>query len=72
MALSLEQVKSQVRRSFLGKGGIHGVGVSRAEGAIRLYVTRGVGEEPDLLEQVREAARPYPVLVITEDRPEVS
>ena len=42
MAESLEDVKDRVRRSFLGKDGIHGIGISRSQQAIRVvYVTQG-------------------------------
>lgn len=71
MEQSLEEVKNRVRRSFLGKGGIHGVGMNRAERAIRIYVTPHAAEQPDVVEQVRQAALPYPIIVITEDRAQI-
>lgn len=71
MGQSLEEVKDQLRRSFLGKGGIHGVGVSRAEHAIRVYVSPDAIGQPVVLDQVREAAKPYPVIVVTEGRAQI-
>jgi hypothetical protein len=70
MAPSLEEVKHQVRQSFLGKGGIHAVGVSRAKQAIRVYVSPGPeADQPAVLDEVRKAAEPFSVIVVTEDRP---
>lgn len=71
MGQSLEEVKNRLRQSFLGKGGIHGVGVNRAERAIRIYMSPQAAGQPDVLDQVREAAKPFPVFVVTEDRPQI-
>jgi hypothetical protein len=69
---SIDEVKDRLRRSYLGKGGIHGVGVSRAEQAIRVYVTHGEADQPDVLALMRESASPFPVIVVREDRPQIT
>jgi hypothetical protein len=72
MPESIEQVKNRLRKSFLGKAGIHGVGVSRAKQAIQVYVSPGTSvNQADLLEQLRKSAGPFPVIVIEEDRPRI-
>lgn len=71
MGPSLVEVKNQLRHSFLGKGGIHGVGLNRAERAIRIYLTPHTAGQPEVLDQLREAAKPYPVIVVTEDRAQI-
>jgi hypothetical protein len=72
MSQSLESVKNRLRQSYLGKGGIHGLGLSRAEKAIRVYVDAQAGaDESEVIEQLRESARPYPVIVVREDRPRI-
>lgn len=65
---SLEEVKDRVRRSYLGKGGIHAVGLSRVEGVVRVYVSPGE-EDQAVLDEVRKLALPFPIVVIREDRP---
>jgi hypothetical protein len=72
MPESLEDVKNRLRQSFLGKAGIHGVGVSRARQAIQVYLSPDAGtDQTDLLEQLRKSAAPFPVIVIREDRPRI-
>lgn len=73
MAESLEDVKNRLRESFVGKGGIHGVGLSRSKQAIRVYI------HPDdnanraaLLDQVQKSAQPFPVIVVKEERPQIT
>lgn len=73
MAQSLEKVKNLLRKSYLGKAGIHAVGVSRAKQAIRVYVSpQAVPEQPDVLDQLRESAKPFPIIVVQEDRPKIT
>lgn len=67
MSQSLDEVKNQLRESFLGKAGIHGVGVKRADGAIRIYLSPDAAGQLDVLDQMREAAKPYPLVIVVED-----
>ena len=70
---SIDEVKDRLRRTYLGKAGIHGVGVSRAEHAIRVYVSpQPDAEQSDVLALVRESARPFPVILVREDRPQIT
>jgi hypothetical protein len=70
MSRSLEEVKDRVRELFVGKAGIHGVGISQARKAIRVYIDRAAGADQEtVLEQIRESAAPFPVIVVQEDRP---
>jgi hypothetical protein len=71
MMETLEEVKDRLQGGYLGKAGIHGLGISRAQGAIRVYISPGSGlEQTAVLEQIRKAAEPFPVIVIREDRPQ--
>jgi hypothetical protein len=73
MAESLEEVKNRLRQSYLGRGGVHAVGVSRAEQAIRVYVSPdAVPEQPEVLAQLRESAKPFPIIVLREDRAQMT
>jgi hypothetical protein len=70
MSRSLEEVKDRLGELFVGKAGIHGVGISQAKRAIRVYVGRdSIDEQGAVLEQVRASAAPFPVIVVQEDRP---
>ena len=71
MMETLEKVKDRLKGSYLGKAGIHGLGISRAQGAIRVYISSDNGsDQTDVLDQIRKAAEPFPVIVIREDRPQ--
>ena len=67
MSPTLQQVKEQIRSRFLGHAGIHAVGLSLKQGAIRLYVDPKRAADPaGTLEQVRQSAAPYEVIVVEE------
>lgn len=68
MDRTLEETKNDLRESFLGKGGIHGIGMSRSDRVIRIYTDPHATGQTDLLNEVREAAKPYSVIIVTEDR----
>jgi hypothetical protein len=70
---SIESVKNRVRKAFLGKAGIHGIGLSRAEKAIRVYLTRQAGaEQGEVLAQLRISAEPYRIIVVEEEKPSIA
>jgi hypothetical protein len=73
MADTIDDVKDRLRRTFLGKGGIHGFGVSRANRAIRVYVQPDdAPDQADTLEQLRKSAEPFALVVVREDRPRIT
>jgi hypothetical protein len=68
MADSLNEVKDRVKRLFLGRAGVHGVGISRSRNAIRVYVdTDGTPETESMLDLLRAEASPYPLIVVREE-----
>ena len=73
MPESIEAVKNRLRQSFLGKAGIHGVGLSRADQAIRVYVSsKADSDQQDLLEQLRQSAAPFRIIVVKEEQPRIT
>lgn len=69
MARTLDSVKEKLSEAFLGRGGIHAVGIRRSQNAICLYVHSDPGEERDrVIEEARRAAAPFSVVII-EERP---
>ena len=72
MSAAIEDEKNHLRRSYLGKSGIHGVGISRTEQAIRVYVGEEAQAEQDsILDQFRNSAAPFRVIIIREGCPQV-
>ncbi len=68
---AIRDVKQQVRAKYLGKYGIHAVGVRIAQNAIRVYATRGMQEQQDGFEQIREDIAPCTLDIVFEDRPTI-
>jgi len=69
MAHTLEDVKSRFRSRYLGRGGVHGLGIRRSENAVCVYLdAQERPEQPALLAEMKEEAAPFGVLVIREER----
>ena len=69
MADTLLKVKDRLR-GFLGKGGIHGLGISRAKGAIQVYVSPGDdADQAAVLAELKKQAAPYGVVLVEEEPP---
>jgi hypothetical protein len=65
----LEARKALVSKKYLGKGGIHGVGMARSKSAVKVYVDPAASAGLDnLLEAIRKEVTPFRLLVIREDR----
>jgi hypothetical protein len=71
--MSLEATKRRLSRKYLGKGGVHGIGLSRAKQAVRVHLGSGdnehEGEQGAVLEELRRDAAPYDVLITVEEPP---
>lgn len=64
MPETLESVKDRISERYLGKSGIHAVGVRRKQNAITVYVqSSGTDAQEGLLRELRDEAAPYDVLV---------
>jgi hypothetical protein len=66
-------------RKYLGKGGIHGIGLSKGQNAIRVHVAPSHGWDREvaarqsaLLDELKRDASPYAVLVTGEEAPTIS
>jgi len=69
MTADLEDLKKRIRTQYLGRGGIHGVGMSRSRNVVRLYVNDASDLDPDLLEEVTKGVSPFGLEVIKEQSP---
>ncbi len=68
MSKSLNETKETLSRKYLGKGGIHGIGIRRSQNAICIYVN--IEDSPghdQLFDEIKNEAAPYQVLKIQED-----
>jgi hypothetical protein len=66
---TLEETKGRISARYLGTGGIHGVGVSRADNAVRLYVSAEAALDDARLEEIQRLAAPFGVVVIRSSPP---
>lgn len=67
MQNTLLELKRIIRDKFLGKSGIHGIGIRASENALQVYLDPDVGPDQDeVVETIRRAVAPYALVVIAE------
>ncbi len=70
MSDSLEETKERLKGRFLGRAGVHGLGIRHAENAICVYAD--MEETPEfqaLLAEIEKESGSFRILVIREARP---
>lgn len=73
MAESLDEVRKRVSRKYLGKAGIHGVGIRRAQNALCIYIERAADpEQQKLWEEIAQEVMPYSVVKVEAERPTIA
>ncbi len=66
---TLKDVKRRLSARFLGRSGIHGFGINRAAGSVRVYVDLDKDSLPDdLLSELRKHAGGHAIEVIPQAR----
>ena len=69
----IEDVKRKLSERYLGKGGVHAIGLSRSQNTLRLYVHPDPGTNREaLVAEVTKDAGPYKLVVIEEDQPSIT
>jgi len=69
----LDQVQERITGKYLGKAGIHGVGIRRKKSAIVLYVEPGAAEEhKHALTKIKEEVEPLNLMIVEEERSSTS
>lgn len=72
MSDDLENVKRLLSRKYLGKAGIHAVGIRPSANAISVFIAPGSLERyKQLFEQLKKDAEPFEVLVAEEEPPKI-
>ena len=70
---TLESVKSLVSSKYLGKAGIHGVGIRRSKSAVAVYVEPGTRPgKQEMLRSIEKEIAPFNLLVVEEGRPSIT
>jgi hypothetical protein len=73
MDKSLEETKEHLSGKYLGKAGIHSLGISRAENAVRVYMQDDDNEELEgVLKDIEREAAPYKIVTIKSDRSSIA
>jgi hypothetical protein len=70
--MSLDATKRLLSQKYLGKDGIHGIGLSKARNAVRVHLSPDAASDESrkaLLEQMKHDAAPYDILVTEEEGP---
>lgn len=66
---SLSDVKKKVQDAFLGKHGIHGVGLKQSNNTVRIYITEESEELKVLMDSLMSMCSPFSLELIIEDEP---
>lgn len=69
MSGSLEEAKDRVKRKYLGKAGIHALGIRRSENCLTVYMDPY--PDPDrerIMKEIEDEAAPYGIMRIEEER----
>ena len=72
MTASLEEAKKILKGRYVGQSGIHGIGLSRSQNTVILYVSPGQSNRPEfksLLKKITLEISPFKVIGKEEDKP---
>jgi len=73
MSESLDELKRRLRSKYIGKAGIHGLGIDRSQDALRIYHKPSSDPRQEkLLKEIEKEARPYKVIRVKEEPPKIT
>lgn len=73
MPESLEEIQKRLTHKYLGKAGVHGIGIRRSQNVLCIYMQNtSSSEQKILLEEIKNEIAPYEVLAIEEERPTIT
>lgn len=64
---TLRELKRRISKEYLGKRGIHAVGIREGEGALYVYVSPDAPDQEAILEEIERQAAPVKVVVVCEE-----
>ncbi len=69
---AIQKYKKKLSHEYLGKAGIHGIGVRPSEKAIYVYVSKPhSSQQKKLIRKIEKQAAPFKVITIREDAPSI-
>jgi hypothetical protein len=70
---TLDEVKELLSTKYLGRAGIHSLGISRAQNAVHVYVQPEAEDElEDVLKEIEREAAPYKIVPVKSGRPSIT
>lgn len=70
---TLEDARTLVSQKYLGKAGIHGVGVRRSKSAVAVYVDpEDRSDRQEVLSLIEDEIKPFKLLVVEDGRASIS
>jgi len=70
MDKSLDETREYLIGKYLGKAGIHSIGMSRRENGIRIYLKPSAdAEQSQVLQEIETEAAPYKIIVVESNTP---
>ncbi|MES1241864.1 MAG: hypothetical protein ABUT39_09620 [Acidobacteriota bacterium] len=72
MADPLEEAKERLGRLYLGRNGIHAVGLRRSENAVTVYLNAGGRPPAGLVAELEREVAPHRLLLIDEESPSIT
>ena len=69
MADTLDDVKKRLKSRYVGKSGIHAIGVRRSQNALCVYVDPRAGPSQVVLDEIERDAAPFKLLILLEEPP---
>ena len=68
---TLSDVKKEVRDAFLGKYGIHGVGIKQSNNAVRIYASSESDDLKAAMNSLKLMCNPFSLELVIEEKPKV-
>jgi hypothetical protein len=70
---TLDHVQQVITDEYLGKAGIHGVGIRRKKSAIVLYIEPGASEKYEsTMTKIKEKVDPLDLMIVEEEPPSIT
>lgn len=68
----LSELKRRLRSKYLGKYGIHALGIRSSEDAICVYLSPGADDQESGLRLLRNDVAPHGLVVVQEEAPRIT
>jgi len=73
MDKSLDEVKENISQKYLGKSGIHSIGIRRKANALYVYTdAKPSPKQKAVLEEIKKEVAPFSVITVEEERANIS